>query len=82
MSKAKQEIEIAFKNVHDTTTRAEKFAKLLAKHESDGIENYVKEFKVLYGEYHYYNKVQDAIIAETEMLGMDSEYVAKVFDEV
>ena len=82
MSKEKQEIDISFKNVHSTTTIAEKFAKLLAKHESDGIENYIKEFKVLYGEYDFYYQVQDAIIAKTEMLGMDSEYVAKVFDEM
>jgi hypothetical protein len=82
MSKEKQEIEIALKNVHDTTTIVKKFAKLLEKHESDGIEDYLREFKTLYGEYHYYNKVHDAIITETEMLGMDSEYVAKAFDEV
>jgi hypothetical protein len=49
MSKEKHEIETAFKNVHYTKTRAVEFSKLLEKHESDGIKNYVKEFKELYG---------------------------------
>jgi hypothetical protein len=82
MSKERQEIETALKNVHDTTTMVKSFVKLLAKHEADGIDDYLKEFKTLYGEYHYYDKIQNAIITEMEIIGMDSEYATKAFDEV
>lgn len=82
MSKAKQEVESTLKNVHDTITMVKKLAKLLEKHEIDGIGDYVGEFKTLYGHYDYYEEVKDAIIEETEMIGMDSEYVVKAFDEV
>lgn len=73
-----EEVKKALEGVHDTTTMIKKFVKLLEKHETDGIDDYLIAFKGSYSDYHYYDKIKESIVTEIEMLGMDSEHAADI----
>ena len=76
---AKEKIEVALKNVRNTTTMVKKFLDILkAQQNSEEIDNYLQAFHDSYSSYPYYPDVKESIITKVEALGMDTDHVNEI----